>query len=116
VVNAITRMDPTPPACKAGDPHSVQTGSINGDLNACMPHNHPLDKVDNCMPFDTIKTSIRGHNVATMIAPFCRAQDGRGALLALQSQYAGKKIYYQLVKDAKNVLKNRTWLEQPLSL
>jgi hypothetical protein len=28
----------------------------------------------------------------------------------LQSQHAGKGIYDQLVKDAENILKNRTWL------
>jgi hypothetical protein len=44
-----------------------------------------------------------------MIAPFRCGQDGHGALLALQSQHAGKAIYDQLVKDAENILKNRTW-------
>jgi hypothetical protein len=57
-----------------------------------------------------IKTSVRGHDVAATIAPFCYARDGCGALLALQSQHAGKAIYDQLVKDAENILKNRTWL------
>jgi hypothetical protein len=77
----------------------VETGSIEGDLTACMTHNHPLYKVDN----------VRGHDVAATIAPFRRAQDGRGALLALKSQHAGKAIYNQLVKEAENLLKNRQW-------
>jgi hypothetical protein len=45
-----------------------------------------------------------------MFAPFRCRQDGCGALLALQSQHAGKAIYDQLVKDAKNILENRMWL------
>ncbi len=50
---------------------------------------------------------MRGHDVAATIAPFRRTWDGRGALLALKSQHAGKVIYDQLVKEAENVLKNR---------
>ncbi len=75
-----------------------------------MPHNHSLFKVDNGLTFDMIEMSVRGHDVATTIAPFGCRQDGRSALLALQSQHAGKAIYDQLVKDAENILKNRTWL------
>jgi hypothetical protein len=109
VVRAIARVDPTPPACEPGDPHSGETGSIDGNLPACMPHNHSLYKVDNGLTFDMIKVAVQGHEVAATIAPFCRKWDGRGALLDLQSQHAGKAIYDQLMKDAENILKNRTW-------
>jgi hypothetical protein len=109
VVRAIAKLDPTPFAHEPGDPHSVETGSIDGNLTACMPHNHPLYKVDNGLTFNMIKVAVQGHSVAATIAPFCHKQDGRGALLALQSQHAGKAIYDQLVKDAENILKNRTW-------
>jgi hypothetical protein len=109
IVRAIAAVDATPPACQLGDPHSMETGSIDGNLTACMPHNHPLYKVDNGLVFDLIESTVCGHNVAAMIAPFRRAWDGRGALLALQSQHAGKAIYDQLVKEAENVLKNRQW-------
>ncbi len=61
------------------------------------------------MTFDMIETSICEHDVAATIAPFHCDQDGCDALLALQSQHAGKIIYDQLVKDAENILKNRTW-------
>ena len=56
-----------------------------------------------------IEIAVRGHDVAATIAPFRRTQNGRGALLALKSQHAGKAIYDQLVKEAENVLKNRQW-------
>jgi hypothetical protein len=74
-----------------------------------MPHNHPLYKVDNGLTFNMIEGTVRGHDVAATIAPFRRTWDGRRALLALQSQHAGKAINDQLVKDAENILKNRTW-------
>ena len=109
VVRAIVAVDATPPAHQAGDPHSVETGSIEGDLTACITHNHPLYKVDNSLVFDMIKIATWGHDIAATIAPFHCARDGHGALLALKSQHAGKAIYNQLVKEAENVLKNRQW-------
>ncbi len=109
VVRAIARVDPTPPAREPGDPHSVETGSIDGNLTVCMPHNHPLYKVDNGLTFDMIKVAVQGHGIVATIALFHHKRDGRGALLALQSQPAGKATYDQLMKDAENVLKNRTW-------
>jgi hypothetical protein len=109
IVRAIAAVNATPPTCQLGDPHFVETGSIDGNLTAGMPHNHPLYKVDNGAVFDMIKSTIRGHKVATTIAPFHRVWDWRGALLALQPQHAGKAIYDQLVKEAENVLKNQQW-------
>ncbi len=109
VVRALARVDPTPLACKPGDPHSMETGSIDGDLTARMPHNHPLYKVDNGLTFDMIKVAVQDHNIDATITPFRRKWDGRGAILAVQFQHAGKAIYDQLVKDAENILKNRMW-------
>ena len=107
----VAAVDATPPACQAGDPHSVETGSIEGGLTLTvrMTHNHPLYKVDNGSVFDMIKIAVRGHDLAATITPFCRARDGCGALLAFKSQHAGKAIYDQLVKEAENVLKNSQW-------
>jgi hypothetical protein len=111
IVRATAAVDPIPPACQVGYPHSIETGSIDRDLMARMPHNLPLFKVDNGLTFDMIKMSLCGHDVAATIAPLHCRQDGRGALLALQSQHAGKVIYDQLVKDAENILKKkgRSW-------
>ena len=74
-----------------------------------MTHIHPLFKVDNELVYDMIESAVRGHDVATTIAPFHCTRDGRKFLLALKSQHAGKAIYDQLVKEAENVLKNRQW-------
>jgi hypothetical protein len=109
IVRAIAAVNAIPPTCQLGNPHSVETGSIDGNLTARMPHNHPLYKVDNGADFDMIKSTVCGHNIAATIAPFCCAWDGHGALLALQSQHAGKAIYDQIVKEADNILKNRQW-------
>jgi hypothetical protein len=73
IVQAIAAVDPVLPACQVSDTHSVKTGLIDGDLTARMPHNHPLFKVGNGLTFDMIKTSVRGHDVAATVGPFCRA-------------------------------------------
>jgi hypothetical protein len=93
IVRVIAFVNATLSTHQLGDPHSVKTGSIDNDLTVRMPHNHPLYKVDNGAVFDLIKSTIHGHNVAATIAPFRRARNGCGALLALQSQHAGKAIY-----------------------
>jgi hypothetical protein len=108
VVRAVAAVNATPPTCQLGDPHSKETGSIDGNLTACISHNHPLYKVDNGMVFDMIKSTVCGSNIAATIAPLRCEWDGRGALLALKSQNE-KAIYDQLVKGAENVLKNRQW-------
>ncbi len=109
IARAIAAVNATPPTCQLGNPHSVKTGSIDGNLTARMSHNHPLYKVDNGAVFDMIESSVCGHDVAATIAPLRCALDGHGALLTLQSQHAGNAIYDQLVKEAENVLKNRQW-------
>ncbi len=92
IVQAIAAVDPIPPARQVGDSHSIETGSINWDLTARMPHNPPLFKMNNGLTFDMIEMSVRGHDVAATIAPFRQRRDGRGALLALQSQHDEKAI------------------------
>jgi hypothetical protein len=109
ILMAIAAVNATPPTYQLSNPHSVETGSIDGNLTVRMPHNHPLYKVDNGAVFDMIESTVCGHDVAATIAPFHRARTGRGALLALQSQHAGKAIYDQLVKEAENDLKNQQW-------
>ncbi len=70
IVQTIAAVDPISPARQFGDPHSTKTGSIDEDLTARMPHNHPLFKVDNGLKFDMIEMSVCSHDVAATIAPF----------------------------------------------
>jgi hypothetical protein len=70
VVRAVADVNATPLACQAGDPHSVEKGSIEGDLTVRMTHNHPHYKVDNGSVFNMIKIAMQGHDVAATISPF----------------------------------------------
>jgi hypothetical protein len=107
VVRAVAAVNATSPACQLGDPHSEETGSIDSNPTAQMPHNHPLYKVDNSTVFDMIGSTICGHNVAATIALPCTGWVWSS--LAFKSQHAGKAIHDQLMKEAENMLKNRQW-------
>jgi hypothetical protein len=74
-----------------------------------MTHNHALFKVDNGSVFDFIEISTLGSDVTSLIAPFHKTRDGRGALNALKTQHAGKAVYDRLVKDAEQTLSNKIW-------
>jgi hypothetical protein len=109
VVRAGAIVPAVPPPLQVGEPHSEQHGSIEGDLIACMMHNHALFKVDNGAVYDMIESSTRGSDVTSSIAPFCKTCDERGALNALKSQHAGKAVYDRLVKEAEQTLSNKVW-------
>jgi hypothetical protein len=57
VVWAVAIMPTIPPPLQAGEPHSEEHGSIEGDLIACMTHNHALFKVDNGAVYNMIVSS-----------------------------------------------------------
>ncbi len=80
IVGAIATVDPAPPACQIGDPHSIEMGSIDG----CCIIFHSTRWIME-WSFFMIETSVRGHDVEPTIAPTCHGHDGRGALLALQA-------------------------------
>ncbi len=109
VVWAEAIMPAVPPPFQAGEPHSEEHGSIEGDLVGHMTHNHALCKVDNGSVFNMIESSTQGSDVTSSIAPFRKTCDGRGALNALKTQHARKAIYNCLVKEAEQTLSNKVW-------
>jgi hypothetical protein len=72
VVWAVAIVPAVPPPLQAGEPHSVEHGSIKGDLIARMTHNHALFKVDNGAVYNMIESSTRGSDVTSSIARFAR--------------------------------------------
>ena len=56
-----------------------------------------------------VERATTGHDVGATIAPFRRTQDGRGAILAIVSQHAGRHVWDKIVKEANAVLQTRTW-------
>jgi hypothetical protein len=117
VVHLDSNVPAIAPPCQAEEPHSKMYKLIERDLTARLSHTHALFKVDNGTVFDLVKSSTRGSNVAPTIAPFLKTQNGRGVMLALKSQHAGKAIWDCLVKEAKHTLSNKVWFGKiPMTL
>jgi hypothetical protein len=102
VVRAVTDVPAIAPPCQAGEPHSEKNESIEGNMAARMSHTHALYKIDIGSVFNLVENAVRGSNVASMIAPFCKTRNGRSAMNALKTQHAGKAIWDRLVKEAKH--------------
>jgi len=83
--------------------------SIEHELKFCVLHVHNLFQVDTTALFHFVDHAVVGHNVLATIAPFCCAQNGRGAFLAIVNQHAGRHVWDKNVKDATAVLQTRTW-------
>ena len=77
------------PPLQAGQPHSDEHGSIEGELIARASHTHALFKDDNAAVYFALEEATRSTSYAASIKPFQRSKNGRSALLALTNQYAG---------------------------
>jgi hypothetical protein len=92
-----------------GEPYSSNFTSIEDELRFCLSHVHNLYRPDNNALYQMLDRATSGHDVGATIAPFRRTQDGRGAILAIISQHAGRHVWDKIVKDANAVLQTRTW-------
>ena len=108
----LTRPQVAPPVLlprEPGEPYSNNFTSIEDELRFCLPHVHNLYRPDNNALYQMIERATTGHDVGATIAPFRRTQDGRGAILAIISQHAGRHVWDKIVKEANSVLQTRTW-------
>ena len=97
------------PALAADQPFSDEHGSVSAELIARMSHSHALYRPDNATGYAQLVTATLGTQYASTIAPFKRAKDGRGALLALQAQFAGAAHWDREVKLMSDFLTNSRW-------
>jgi hypothetical protein len=109
-VCALAARAPVVPALKVGEPHSVEHGgSINGDMIACMSHQHALFKVDNATVFDILNAMLYGTTTHASIAQYHCLCNGRSAYIDVCAQHAGKDVWDKPHKDAEDMLQNRKW-------
>jgi hypothetical protein len=109
VVRAVVDVPAIAPPCQAGEPHSEENESIEGNMAVRMSHTHALYKIDNGSVFDLVENAVCGSDVMSTIAPFCKTQDGCSAMNALKTQHAGKAIWDRLVKEAEHILSIKIW-------
>ena len=103
---------PTIGTIAADKPHSEEHGSIEDELIARASHDHPLYRDDNGEVYYLLEEATRGTPYAASIKPFQRAKDGRGAMLALTSQYAGNDKWEAEIKRHEQLLHTRVWKGQ----
>ena len=100
------------PPLAAGQPHSTVAGSVEEELIARASHTHALFREDNGLVYFKLEVATRGTSYAASIKPFQRARNGRGALEALLTQFAGDDKWDAEVKKQESLLHTRIWKGQ----
>lgn len=98
------------PAIATGQPHSIDHGSVRGEMIARLSHTHALFRDDNASVFDDIEEATRGTKYASSISPFKRTKNGRAAFLALKEQHAGTAHWDKEARLANDFLLNRKFV------
>jgi hypothetical protein len=96
----------------AGQPHSLEHGSVEAELVARAQHNHALYRDDNANVYYRLEEATRTTAYAASIKPFQRTKDGRGAFQALTNQYAGQDKWEAELKKQDDLLHTREWKGQ----
>jgi hypothetical protein len=100
------------PPLMAGQPHSIEHGSVEAELVARARHNHGLYRDDNANVYYKLEEATRSTPYAASIKPFQRAKNGRGAFRALTNQYAGQDKWEQELKKQDDLLHTQEWRGQ----
>jgi hypothetical protein len=100
------------PALEQRQPYSREHGSIEAELIARASHDHVLYRDYNAEFYYKVEEATRGTAYADSIKPFQQAKNGKGAWLALTSQYAGKHKWEMEIKKMDNLLHMRQWKGQ----
>lgn len=100
------------PTLIANMPHSTEHGSIEIELISRAAHTHPLFRDDNSTVYYKLEEATRTTAYAASIKPFQRSKNGRGAWLALKSQYAGDDKWEAEIKKQSHLLHTRVWKGQ----
>ena len=100
------------PPLEAGQPHSIEHGSVENELIARASHTHALYRDDNSAVYHKLEEATCTMQYAASIKPFQHGKDGRGAWVALRNQYAGRDKWEAEIKKQENLLHMRKWKGQ----
>jgi hypothetical protein len=98
-----------PPPLLANCVHSLEHGSLEGEMIAQLSHDHPLYRTDNEMLYNALEVALRASALAASLVRFRRKKDGRGGWLDVVSQHAGKSVWEQRIKDSEDYMMRREW-------
>ena len=108
IPNVVVAM--TAPPLTIDQPCSKEHGSLEDELIAQSSHTHALYKSDNQDVHQLAERAIRENwDYVAMIAPFVQTKNGRDATMAMASQYAGKDIWENSIKNAEDFIQNQKW-------
>ena len=93
-----------------------QSGGLQAELTARLAHGDALYRSDNKTLYLKLEAACRGTSVESTVKSFSRAQDGRGAYLALIDHHAGESKYRAILKKRVNLLQNIRWNGRNYSL
>ena len=100
------------PVLAAGEPYSLEHGSVKQEMVAHASHTHALFQEDNSDIYYKLEEAMRGTPYAASIKPFQRAKQGREAWLAITGQYAGKDKWTAEIKQQEQLLHTCVWKGQ----
>jgi hypothetical protein len=96
----------------AGEPHSALAGSIENELIIRGSHTHPLYRDDNAAVYYKLEEATRSTSYAASIKPYQKAKNGRAAMTAIVSQYAGADKWESEIKTKEALLHGTKWKGQ----
>jgi hypothetical protein len=102
-------VDDPLPALVAGKPYSAKYKTPEDELVALTTHDSGLFRIDNSKVYYELHQATQGTTYAASVTPFAASKDGRGAYLALTSQFAGPDKWQELLRTNKEFLQNRKW-------
>jgi len=109
VVRSDVDVPADPPALAPDKPHSTLHGSIIAELVARASHGHAAFSDDNEEVYFMIEEATRSTQYAASIRPFARAKNGRGALAAIEAQFAGLEKWQAVITENETLLHSRKW-------
>ena len=95
-----------------GQPHTTQHGSVKADLIARASHVDGMFSEDNESVYYASEEGTRGTQYADTIQPYKATKNGRGAMLALMTQHAGKDKWEAELKRQDELIHTRVWKGQ----
>ncbi len=112
IIRAEQQVPVMAPMLEQNQPHSIQHGSVEGELIARASHQHVLYREDNSTLYYYLEEATHGTPYAASIKPFQRSKDGQGTWLARTNQYAGNDKWEAEIKRQEQLLHTRVWKGQ----
>ena len=100
------------PTLATGFPHSTVHGSVEAEMIFRASHSHVSYAEDNSKVYYLVEEATRATQYAATIKPYQRGKDGRGAFLALVTQFAGRDKWEAEFTKQDDLLHTFKWKGQ----